>query len=113
MSATIAYDRLVLAAGSDSFTPPIPGLAEFAFAATQLTEAVAPDRHWHALAQKPASKARNTVVVGGAGFTGLEVLGENADIRVIIVDRSEHVAPAMGTDPSSRSGYARWAWRPG
>ncbi|MBW9064812.1 NAD(P)/FAD-dependent oxidoreductase [Rhizobium herbae] len=109
-SATLAYDRLVLAAGSNGFTPPIPGLAEFGFAATEMAEAVALDRHLHALAQKPASTARNTVVVGGAGFTGLEVatelpgrlreiLGEDADIRVIIVDRSEHVAPAMGTDP--------------
>ncbi|WP_077966559.1 NAD(P)/FAD-dependent oxidoreductase [Ensifer adhaerens] len=109
-SATLPYDRLVLAAGSDGFTPPIPGLAEFGFAATQLAEAVALDRHLHALARKPSSKARNTVVVGGAGFTGLEfateipgrlreILGKDADIRVIIVDRSEHVAPAMGSEP--------------
>ncbi|OHT19133.1 NAD(P)/FAD-dependent oxidoreductase [Edaphosphingomonas haloaromaticamans] len=109
-SATLPYDRLVLAAGSDGFAPPIPGLAEFGFAATQLDEAVALDRHLHALAEKPASAARNTVVVGGAGFTGLEfatempgrlseILGEDADIRVIIVDRSEHVAPAMGAEP--------------
>ncbi|MGE6784192.1 NAD(P)/FAD-dependent oxidoreductase [Ensifer adhaerens] len=109
-SATLPYDRLVLAAGSDGFTPPIPGLAEFGFAATQLAEAVALDRHLHALAEKPSSKARNTVVVGGAGFTGLEfateipgrlreILGKDADIRVIIVDRSEHVAPAMGSEP--------------
>ena len=108
--ATLPYDRLVLAAGSDGFAPPIPGLAEFGFAATQLAEAVELDRHLHALAQKPASAARNTVVVGGAGFTGLEfatemperlreILGEDADIRVIIVDRSEHVAPTMGANP--------------
>ncbi|WP_457581006.1 NAD(P)/FAD-dependent oxidoreductase [Ensifer canadensis] len=109
-SATLAYDRLILAAGSEGFAPPIQGLAEFGFAATQLAEAVALDRHLHALAAKPASMARNTVVVGGAGFTGLEfatempgrlreILGEQADIRVIIVDRSEHVAPAMGVAP--------------
>lgn len=109
-STSLPYDRLILAAGSDGFTPPIPGLAEFGFAATQLAEAVALDRHLHALAEKPSSPARNTVVVGGAGFTGLEfatemparlrgILGETADIRVIIVDRSEHVAPAMGEMP--------------
>lgn len=109
-STILPYDRLILAAGSDGFTPPIPGLAEFGFAATQLAEAVALDRHLHALAEKPSSSARNTVVVGGAGFTGLEfatemparlrsILGETADIRVIIVDRSEHVAPAMGEMP--------------
>lgn len=109
-SATLPYDRLVLAAGSTGFAPPISGLAAFGFAATQLAEAVELDRHLHDLAKRPASAARNTVVVGGAGFTGLEfatempdrlreILGEDADIRVIIVDRSEHVAPAMGDDP--------------
>lgn len=109
-SAALPYDRLILAAGSDGFTPPIPGLAEFGFAATQLAEAVALDRHLHALVKRPPSKVRNTVVVGGAGFTGLEfatempgrlreILGTDADIRVIIVDRSEHVASAMGNEP--------------
>lgn len=50
------------------------------------------------------------MVVGGAGFTGLEfatemparlreILGKDAPIRVIIVDRSEHVAAAMGHEP--------------
>jgi NADH dehydrogenase len=107
---SLAYDRLILAAGSDGFAPPIPGLAEFGFAGTQLAEAVALDRHLHALAEQPASAARNTVVVGGAGFTGLEyatelparlrgILGDDAGIRVVIVDRSEHVAPAMGAEP--------------
>ncbi|MFQ6186275.1 NAD(P)/FAD-dependent oxidoreductase [Sinorhizobium meliloti] len=109
-SAVLPYDRLILAAGSNGFTPPIPGLAEFGFASTQLEEAVTLDYHLHGLAQKTASAARNTVVVGGAGFTGLEfateipgrlreILGEDTDIRVILVDRSEHVAPAMGPEP--------------
>lgn len=110
MPSVLSYDRLVIAAGSNGFQPPIPGLAEFGFSATQLEEAVALDRHLHALAGKLASPARNTVVVGGAGFTGLEfatempgrlreILGEDADVRVVIVDRSEHVAPAMGAEP--------------
>ncbi len=109
-SASLTYDRLILAAGSNGFTPPIPGLAEFGFASSQLDEAVTLDYHLHGLAKKPASAARNTVVVGGAGFTGLEfateipsrlreILGKDADIRVVIVDRSEHVAPAMGIEP--------------
>src|SRR4029077_12796654 len=49
-------------------------------------------------------------VVCGGGFTGIEVatelpsrlrpiLGPNANVRVIIVDRSEAIAPAMGADP--------------
>lgn len=110
MSRNISYDRLILAAGSDGFSPPIPGLAEYGFVATQLKEAIALDHHLKALASKPASAARNTVVVGGAGFTGLEfatempgrlreILGEDSPIRVVIVDRSEHVASAMGAEP--------------
>jgi len=109
-NSTLPYDRLVHAAGSNGFSPPIPGLAEFGHAATQLEEAVALDRHLQSLANKPSSTARNTVVVGGAGFTGLEfatemparlreILGKDAPIRVIIVDGSEHVAAAMGHEP--------------
>lgn len=106
----LPYDRLVLAAGSTGFQPPIPGLAEFGHSATLRDDAVALDRHLHALAAMPASPARNTVVVAGAGFTGLEVatemparlreiLGERADVRVVIVDRGAHVAPDMGSEP--------------
>lgn len=109
-SSILPYDRLILAAGSEGFAPPIPGLAEFGFAATQMDEAIALDRHLRALADKPASAARNTVVVGGAGFTGLEfatempgrlreILGDDCPVRVVIVDRSQHVAAAMGAEP--------------
>ena len=110
MTDTINYDRLILAAGSEGFSPPIPGLADHGFVATQLQEAVRLDHHLKALAAKPTSAARNTVVVGGAGFTGLEfatempgrlreILGNDSPIRVVIVDTAEHVAPAMGPEP--------------
>ncbi|KQX25017.1 MULTISPECIES: NAD(P)/FAD-dependent oxidoreductase [unclassified Sphingomonas] len=109
-TSSLPYERLVLAAGSEGFSPPIPGLAEFGFAATQLDEAVMLDRHLQGLAEKAASPGRNTVVVGGAGFTGLEyatemparlreILGEDSAVRVVIVDRSDHVAAAMGDEP--------------
>src|SRR5690606_2603329 len=62
------------------------------------------------LAGRPASQARNTVVVAGAGFTGIEVatemparlravLGRNATVRVIMVELNENVAPDMGPGP--------------
>jgi len=109
---SLPYDRLVLAAGSQGFQPPIPGLAEHGHSTTQLDDAVKLDRHLHALASQPDSPARNTVVVAGAGFTGLEVatempsrlreiLGEDTDIRVIIVDRGAHVAADMGDEARS------------
>jgi len=106
----LSYDRLVIATGSRLFHPDIPGLDEYAFSVDQLDDAIALDRHLHSLADRPPSKARNTVVVAGGGFTGIEaatemptrlraILGENAKSRVIIVERSEAIAPDMGPSP--------------
>jgi NADH dehydrogenase len=107
---TLAYDRLVLAAGSTGFRPNIPGLAEHAFGVEQIDEAIKLDEHLHALAKRPASKARDTVVVAGGGFTGIEtatemperlraILGSEANIRVVIVERNELIALQTGDNP--------------
>ena len=107
---TLAYDRLVVATGSRLFRPNIPGLAEHGFSVDQLDDAIALDRHLHGLADRPASAARDTVVVAGGGFTGIEVatempsrlraiLGKDAKPRVIIVERNSAVAPDMGASP--------------
>lgn len=107
---TLTYDRLVLATGSRLFRPDIPGVAEHVFSVDQLDDAVALDRHLHALARRPASAARDTVVVAGGGFTGIEaatemparlrtILGDKAGIRVVIVDRNDAIAPDMGAGP--------------
>jgi NADH dehydrogenase len=107
---TLAYDRLVLATGSTGFRPNIPGLVEHAFGVEQMDEAIKLDAHIHALAKRPDSKARNTVVVAGGGFTGIEtatempgrlraILGGDADIRVVIVERNELIAAQTGENP--------------
>src|SRR5262245_12273783 len=107
---SLPYDRLVLAAGSRGFKPDIPGLAQYGFSVDQIEDAIVLDRHLSALANRPSSAARDTVVVAGGGFTGIEVatempsrlrtiLGPTANVRVIIVDRNEVIAPAMGSDP--------------
>src|SRR6185295_5065178 len=73
-------------------------------------DAIALDHHLNALANRPSSGARDTAVVCGGGFTGIEIatempsrlraiLGPKANLRVIIVDRNEAIAPAMGPDP--------------
>jgi NADH dehydrogenase len=106
----LSYDRLVLATGSRLFRPDIPGLSEHSFSVDSLTDAIALDRHLHGLALQPASPARDTVVVAGGGFTGIEaatemptrlraVFGEDAKPRVIIVERNASIAPDMGPDP--------------
>ncbi len=107
---TLDYDRLVLAAGSRGFRPNIPGLAEHAFGVELMEEAIKLDQHLHGLAKLPSSKARNTVVVAGGGFTGIEtatempgrlraILGRDADIRVVIVERNNVIAPQTGDNP--------------
>ncbi|MPZ44487.1 MAG: NAD(P)/FAD-dependent oxidoreductase [Betaproteobacteria bacterium] len=107
---SLPYDRLVLAAGSQGFKPDIPGLDKYGFTVDQLDDAIALDHHLNALANRPSSAARDTAVVCGGGFTGIEVatempsrmraiLGPKANVRVIIVDRNEAIAPAMGPHP--------------
>ncbi|MEH2627129.1 NADH dehydrogenase [Bradyrhizobium sp. AZCC 1719] len=107
---TLSYDRLVVATGSRLFRPNIPGLAEHGFSVDQLDDAIALDRHLHSLPNRPAMNGRDTVVVAGGGFTGIEaateiparlraILGKDANPRVIIVDRNSAIAPDMGAGP--------------
>jgi NADH:ubiquinone reductase (H+-translocating) len=106
----LSYDRLVVATGSRLFRPNIPGLAEHGFSVDQLDDAIALDRHLHSLPDRPAKNGRDTVVVAGGGFTGIEaatemparlraILGKDANPRVIIVDRNSAIAPDMGAGP--------------
>jgi NADH:ubiquinone reductase (H+-translocating) len=107
---SLSYDRLVVATGSRLFRPNIPGLAEHGFSVDQLDDAIALDRHLHSLADRTAKNGRDTVVVAGGGFTGIEaatemparfreILGKEVKPRVIIVDRNSTIAPDMGEGP--------------
>lgn len=107
---TRPYDRFVLAAGSQVFRPDIPGLPEYGFDTDQLDAALRLDAHLKALAGKPDTAARNTVVVAGGGLTGIEVaaelpgrlraeLGAEAAIRVILIDTADVVGASMGAGP--------------
>jgi NADH dehydrogenase len=107
---TLSYDRLVVATGSRLFRPNIPGLADHGFSVDSLDDAVALDKHLHSLPDRPAVNGRDTVVVAGGGFTGIEaaaemptrlrgILDKNAKPRVIIVDRNPAIAPDMGEGP--------------
>jgi NADH dehydrogenase len=107
---SLSYDRLVVATGSRLFRPNIPGLAEHGFSVDQLDDAIALDRHLHGLADRPALNGRDTVVVAGGGFTGIEaatelparlraILGKDAKPRIVIVDRNSAIAPDMGEGP--------------
>ncbi|CAM3931320.1 NADH dehydrogenase-like protein [Pseudomonas reidholzensis] len=103
----ISYDRLVLAAGSQVARPAIAGLAEHTFDVDQMESAVRLEQHLNGLAALPASPARNTVVVCGGGFTGIEtatemparlqaILGAATAVRVVVVDRGAKIGAALG-----------------
>ncbi len=108
--ATLSYDRLVLAAGSRAFLPAVPGLREHGLSVDQFDEAVQLDAHLKKLATQPSTPGRNTVVVVGGGFTGIEtaaemparlrqILGQDTDVRVIVVERAEAIGPDLGPGP--------------
>lgn len=93
------YDRLVLASGSHVDRDAVSGAAEHAFDLDQLESAAVLEQHIKDLALQPESEARNTVVVCGGGFTGIEmalelpsrlrnILGADAKTRVVVVERS-------------------------
>ena len=108
--ATYGYDRLVLAAGSQVCKPDVEGLRDFGFDVDTYDGALALQQHLRRLADE-AGPAAATVVVVGAGLTGIEVacelptrmrnlFGDRMSPRVVLVDRN----PAVGSDmgPSAR-----------
>jgi len=109
--ATLNYDKLVLATGSRVVRPASVAGVEHAFDVDLMAEATRLDQHIKSLARLPESAPRNTVVVAGGGFTGIETatemparlraaLGADARVRVIIVDRGEKVGAALGENIS-------------
>lgn len=109
---TAGYDKLVVASGSSLATSSTKGVAEHAFDVDQLEQAVRLEKHLISLVSLAESKGRNTVVVAGGGFTGIEtatemparlrkILGEQANIEVIIVDRRTEIGASMGAEISS------------
>lgn len=105
------YDKLVLASGSGLALPDTQGVAQYAFDVDQIEQAIRLENHLKSLAELPPSRGRNTVVVAGGGFTGIEtatemparlraILGEHADMEVIIVDRGEKVGASLGAEIS-------------
>lgn len=99
------YDRLVLASGSHVNRSQVAGAQTHAFDLDQLESAAVLEKHLQDLANQPESDARNTVVVCGGGFTGIEmalelpgrlrdILGAEAKTRVVVVER--------GAQPGSR-----------
>ena len=104
------YDRLVFALGSQLSRPKVFGLVDHAFNVDTYDAAKKLQRHLASLASRPDSAGKWTVLVVGAGLTGIETATEmvarlrtltesaNADRRglVILADHSPHVGSDMG-----------------
>ncbi|QNK01318.1 NAD(P)/FAD-dependent oxidoreductase [Dyella telluris] len=108
--AIMPFDRLVLATGSRLHLPPVPGLREHAFNVDQLAGAVRLDSHMRGLVNRPFSAARNTVIVVGGGFTGIEtaaemparlrsILGPQTAVNVIVIEQADAIGPDLGPGP--------------
>jgi NADH dehydrogenase len=105
-AGTHTYDRLVFALGSQVVKPDIPGLREFGFDVDTYDGATRLQRHLAALARGAHTPSACTVVVVGAGLTGIETACElparltalfpRSSPQVILIDRNPHVGSDMG-----------------
>jgi NADH:ubiquinone reductase (H+-translocating) len=107
---SLAYDRLVFALGSQLLRPAISGLAEHAFDVDTYSAAARLNEHLHSLPRRQDSLGQFTVVVVGAGLTGIESATEmperlrailaqaerSSPIRVILADHKPYVGSDMG-----------------
>ncbi|MCO7567843.1 FAD-dependent oxidoreductase [Pseudomonas sp. S 311-6] len=105
--ASVGYDRLIMACGSLLNRPDLAGFDQHAFDVDKIESAVRLEEHLKSLASQPDSAARNTVVIAGGGFTGIEtatelpgrlraILGEQVKPRIVVVDRGARIGAALG-----------------
>jgi NADH dehydrogenase len=121
---TIPYDQLVIALGSVTRLPDVPGLKQYGFGIKSLADAIAlRDRAIRMLERADATsdpdrrKALLHFVVVGGNFTGVEVAGEFQvflrqvtkrypnlepdDCRVTLVEIADRVLPGLDDDLST------------
>jgi NADH:ubiquinone reductase (H+-translocating) len=106
----LPYDRLIFALGSQLLRPNVPGLAEHGFDVDTYHGAARLNTHLQSLPSLPASPGQWTVVVVGAGLTGIEAATEmpgklravlaqantTRPCRVILADHHPWVGSDMG-----------------
>ena len=107
---TLPYDRLVFTLGSQLLRPNVPGLAEHSFDVDTYDGAARLNTHLESLPSLPESSGQFTVVVVGAGLTGIEVATEMLEklrpvvaqgkttrrFRVILADHTLRIGSDIG-----------------
>jgi len=118
---SIHYDHLILAPGSVTKIPPIPGLGEHAFELKSLRDTIEfRDRGIRLLeiantiSDRAKRQAVLRIVVVGSNFTGIELAGEyqeflvdqaknypnvsEEDVEVMVVEYADRILPAIDAD---------------
>ncbi|RGP64687.1 pyridine nucleotide-disulfide oxidoreductase family [Fusarium sporotrichioides] len=103
----VHFDRLILAAGSAVVRPKsVAGLDQHAFDIDSLAGAIKLEAHLKSLESLPASKTRDTVVICGGGFTGIEMAAElpnllkhMANPNIVLVESAPDIGPELGAGP--------------
>lgn len=94
---TLSYDYLVIALGGETETFGIPGLAEYALTIRSINSVRLIREHieyqFARFKREPHRTDYLTIVVGGAGFTGIEFVGE-------LADRVPQLCKQFDVDPS-------------
>ncbi|TMV48076.1 NAD(P)/FAD-dependent oxidoreductase [Paenibacillus mesophilus] len=112
--AFLKYDALVVALGSETAFFGIPGLQEHSFILKSVNDANKLRAHVEARVEaysKTGNKADATFVVGGGGLTGIELVGEFADMlpelcRKYAVDYNDISLYCVEAAPSILMGFA-------
>ena len=89
----LPYDRLVFALGSQLLRPDVPGLAEHAFDVDTYNGAARLNSHIQGLPRRPESPGLFTVVVVGAGLTGIEAATEMPGKLHTVLARAKRMTP--------------------
>ncbi len=106
----IECDAMVLAAGSRLSPLPAEGAGRHGFNIDTYEAAVVLDRHLAGLGGESGDDGAHTVVIVGAGFTGIELAcemrariavhgGAAERFRIVLVDAAETVGPDLGPNP--------------
>lgn len=122
---TVRYDILVIALGSEPRFFEIPGLNQYSFTLSSVEDAVRINNHIKEMfrqarneTEESKKRAMLTIVIGGAGFTGIELATELAhnmekltkqfdfstkQVQLIMIEALDSILPEFNTELVTRA----------